>query len=308
MEDFLFYSPDAGDKYVEHIHACKTEPYVVSTDHQIYTIADTLGYGEALFIDGEIQSTIADEALYHVPFVHGAAALMSASPKRVLVIGGGEGCVARELLKYHTIESILQVDWDVDLVNYFRSSVGIHWNGGAYDDPRVTVVHEDVFKADVIYRGTYDLILVDLCDPNDDTLAMIKTLIVRLFGVLEKGGCLLMNGGAVLPSCLDPYNTNYSVDLVRFMDGVEKPWTGGSVFSYKIYVPSYMEPWCLIGFGGYSTIGDWSKEFIDVRDVRDWMNYEKIYDPFFGSVNSAFHRNSSSRASELSDRICEYGC
>ena len=287
---------DTGEKEVHHLHKCRSEPKTHKTSKQSFTIADTLRFGEALFIDGAIQSTRADEGLYHSPLVHGSAAFLNCSPRNVLVIGGGEGCIVRELLRYGTIKSITQVDWDVELVDYFRNGDGISWNGGVYEDPRVKLVHEDVFETESIYKSSYDLIIVDLCDPSKDTIDLIKTLIVRLFGVLEEGGGLIMNGGEVLPICL--YNRCYSEELVRFMDGF-----GSGTFAYKIYVPSYMEPWCLIGYSKKSTVGSWS--LTDRRSIDDWLHFGPDYDPYFTYVNSQFHRQGGSRSGSSEEL---YGC
>ena len=149
-----YYVTDLGDKHVVHTHRCKSEPRKYITKKQTFIIADTLGFGESLFIDDELQSTMADEAIYHSALVHGAAAACrfeSGGPKNVLIIGGGEGCTIREVLKYSTIESVDQVDWDEELVTYFRATDGGRkWNGGAYEDPRVRVSFEDVLRRPTI--------------------------------------------------------------------------------------------------------------------------------------------------------------
>ena len=144
---------DAGDPHIRHIHYALEEPIVIKTPLQTAVIANTVDYGPALFIGDDtehlaIQSTLADEALYHRPFVHGAAALCANSPRSALIIGGGEGSMARELLKYNTIELIDQIDWDVDLINYFKQpTVAALWNGGAYEDPRLRIHVEDAFTS-----------------------------------------------------------------------------------------------------------------------------------------------------------------
>lgn len=281
---------DSGDKHVKHNHVCTEKPENYKTEKQEFTIAKTIGFGEALFIDGAIQSSLRDEMLYHKPLVHGSAAFLTRSPSNVLVIGGGEGCVLRELIKYESIETITQIDWDVELVHYFRSGPGVKWNGGAYNDPRVHVVHEDVFSTEETHGKKYDLILVDLCDPDDSSINMVKTLIVRLLGCLEEGGVFLMNGGAVLPSCIG-VEGNWSVDLLKFLYESGK----GSVFSYKIFVPSYMEPWCLIGISSSNTIGNWSRDYVSKRDISDWMSYGSEYDESFICANDAFSQNESSQ-------------
>lgn len=278
---------DRGEKETHHVHMCSAAPRTHKTAKQEFTIANTVRFGEALFIDGAIQSTVADEGLYHTPLVHGSAAFLARGPRNVLVIGGGEGCVARELLRYDTIECITQIDWDAELIDYFKSGAGRMWNGGTYDDARLKVVHEDVFETRALDGGTrYDLIIVDLCDPDEESIGLLKSLIVRLLACLEPDGVLIANGGIVLPSCVGG-EESYARELMEYLEGL-----GGerNVFSYKVYVPSYMAPWCLIGLAGRNTIGDWSRRFISGSDVRAWMTYDRSYDEAFERVNDAFMR------------------
>ena len=301
---------DTGEADVHHIHRCLQPPKTFKTAKQTVSIVQTSRFGEALFIDGAIQSTRTDEALYHVPLVHGASAFLENPPRNVLIIGGGEGCVARELLKYNTIESITQVDWDVELVDYFRRGPGRSWNGGVYDDPRVRVIHDDIFtEANAIYTQSYDLILVDLCDPDGESIGMLKALIVRLFGLLVDGGVFLMNAGAVMPKVVASDDSIYAAELLNYAGSLGSA-RDYKAFSYKIYVPSYMAPWCLVGLARGNTIGDWVGGH-DV-DVSAWMTYDRSYDPVFQSVNAEFmrYRGSvapSASASELMS-AGEWGC
>lgn len=280
---------DTGEKDVHHVHMCKGEPRTYKTDKQEFTIVDTVRFGEALFIDGAIQSTVADEALYHCPLVHGSAAFLEAGPRHALVIGGGEGCVARELLRYDTIENITQIDWDEDLVGYFKAE-GRHWNGGAYEDARVEVIHEDVFSTQALEETKrYDLIIMDLCDPDAGSIGLIKSLIVRLLGCLADGGVFIGNAGVVLPECISASagaEDMYAGELLKYM-GTVGP-VDYHVFSYKVYVPSYMAPWCLIGLAPRNTIGDWVRPFICATDVRDLMNYDRSYNAVFRETNEDF--------------------
>jgi spermidine synthase len=98
--------------------------------------------GTMLFIDGQHQSTLEDEYMYHETFVH---RLMWHLPsrKRVLILGGAEGCLAREVLRWNDVEEVVQVDWDKSLVDFFRQPEQAQWNNGIYEDRRLTVVHED---------------------------------------------------------------------------------------------------------------------------------------------------------------------
>ena len=122
--------------------------------------------GTMLFIDDQHQSTLEDEYIYHETFVH---SLMWRLPsrKRVLLLGGAEGCLAREVLRWHNVETVVQVDWDKSLVDFFRLPEQAEWNHGVYEDPRLTVVHEDAQVWLNHYSGEpFDAIFIDLLDPS----------------------------------------------------------------------------------------------------------------------------------------------
>ncbi|MBI5570643.1 MAG: polyamine aminopropyltransferase [Desulfomonile tiedjei] len=128
-----------------------------------------------LFIDGALQFSSVDEHRYHEALVHPA---MAASPaaKRVLILGGGDGMAAREVLKYRQIERIDLVDLDREMVELFRDRpmlAGL--SGGALSDPRVTVHVADAGKFLELSADVWDLIVIDLPDPNNLSLARLYT-------------------------------------------------------------------------------------------------------------------------------------
>ena len=126
---------------------------------QKWILIDTVENDEMLFIDGQHQSSLTDEHYYHESFVH---TLMTGvqNPKRVLLLGGAEGCLAREVLRYGQVEVVDQVDWDCTLVDHFRGA-GIHWNADAYADPRVHVYCEEALGWLEKCTHTNDVIFVD---------------------------------------------------------------------------------------------------------------------------------------------------
>jgi len=131
-----------------------------------------------LFIDGELQFRSVDERLYHDALVSRAVALLPEGA-RVLVMGGGDGLAARDLLRSPRVGTITIVDWDRAVTRLFRDTAGLSTlNGGALRDPRVSTVHRDVRS---VFRdgGTpFDLVLGDLVDPSaagNDTAALYST-------------------------------------------------------------------------------------------------------------------------------------
>ncbi|MFT3770903.1 MAG: hypothetical protein QM820_36250 [Minicystis sp.] len=97
-----------------------------------------------LFLDGELQLRTTDEQRYHDGLV-GPVLAASAHPRRVLVMGGGDGFAARDLLKHPSVERVLIVDWDPAVTRLFRCEPELSsLNEGALDDPRVELRHRDV--------------------------------------------------------------------------------------------------------------------------------------------------------------------
>jgi len=128
-----------------------------------------------LFIDGHLQFSSVDEHRYHEALVHPA---MSASPgaKRALILGGGDGMAARELLKYPEIESIDLVDLDAEMIRLFRERPFLAaLSDNALSNPKVRVHIEDAGKFLEHSSEAWDLIFLDLPDPNNLSLSRLYT-------------------------------------------------------------------------------------------------------------------------------------
>ncbi len=135
-----------------------------------------------LFIDGNVQFCSLDEYRYHEALVH---IPMSKALKKdkVLVLGGGDGLAVRELLKYENTEITL-VDLDEDMIELCRENPQIvALNEGALDSERLTVVNQDAYQFLENNEELYDVILVDLPDPNNDSLnKLYSNIFYRLCG------------------------------------------------------------------------------------------------------------------------------
>jgi hypothetical protein len=101
-------------------------------------------WGVACYMDGDIQSCELDEALYHESLVHPVMSSV-VRPKRVMIVGGGEGATAREVLKWPSVEHVDMYEWDEDVVRLFQMKYP-QWAKGAWDDPRLHLHFEDIFE------------------------------------------------------------------------------------------------------------------------------------------------------------------
>ena len=126
-----------------------------------------------LFLNGNLQFSSIDEYRYHEPLAHIPMAVFPRAEK-VLILGGGEGLLARELLKHDSIHEIIIVDLDPAISRLAREHTLIRKvNGNSLDDPRVTVLHEDAYNYLKDHPDLHDLIIADLPDPNNTNLARL---------------------------------------------------------------------------------------------------------------------------------------
>ena len=143
-----------------------------------------------LFLNGNLQFSSRDEYRYHEALVHPALAAVP-EPRRVLVLGGGDGLALREILKYPSVESITLVDLDPEVTALFaRSRFLSALNGGAFSSPKVHVVNADAFVWLQGDRGTFDAVVVDFPDPSNYSIGKLfsTTFYRRLNAVLAPDG------------------------------------------------------------------------------------------------------------------------
>ena len=126
-----------------------------------------------LFLNGHLQFSSRDEYRYHEALVHPALATHP-SPRRVLILGGGDGLAAREILRYPTVTSVTLVDLDAEMTRLFTGNPLLRdLNGGALEDPRVRVVNADAFIWLQGSHETFDVAIVDFPDPHNFSLGKL---------------------------------------------------------------------------------------------------------------------------------------
>ena len=134
------------------------------TAHQHIQVFDTVCNGRVLVLDGILQITDRDEASYSEMLAH-PPILEHGEVRRVLVVGGGDGAVAEEVLKQPRVEHVDLVEIDPRVVEVAREHLA-SVNHGVFDEPRLEVVHEDAFAfLECAASGSYDLVIADRPDP-----------------------------------------------------------------------------------------------------------------------------------------------
>jgi spermidine synthase len=132
--------------------------------YQNVEVHDTRSFGKLFRLDGHFMTSEKDEFFYHENLVH-IAAMAHPAPETALIIGGGDGGSAEELLKYPTMRSVTLVEIDLAVIDIARKYfAGVH--RGALADPRLTLKVEDGQAFVRNATETWDLIVLDLTDPG----------------------------------------------------------------------------------------------------------------------------------------------
>lgn len=152
------------------------DPVVFSEQTAYQKIVLTREQGDTrLYLDGQLQFSSSDEHRYHEILVHPTMAA-AARHDRVLVLGGGDGLAVRELLKYQDLGRVTLVDLDPAMTETARTNhLLTDLNKRSLDDPRVDIVNQDAFQFLEKADGFYDVIIIDLPDPNNESLNKLYT-------------------------------------------------------------------------------------------------------------------------------------
>ncbi len=152
------------------------DPVVYSTQSQYQRIVVTRNpHKFQLYLNGKLQFDSFDEYRYHEALVH-PAMLLADSPKRALVLGGGDGLAAREILKHPSIESVTLVDLDPEMTALSdRFPPLARLNRNSLQDHRVTVINQDAMNWLEDVRESFDVVIIDFPDPNNFSLGKLYT-------------------------------------------------------------------------------------------------------------------------------------
>jgi len=209
--------------------------YSGKTEYQSVDIIETDTLGTSLILDGKTQSTSVDEYIYHESLVHPAMILHS-HPRRVFIGGGGEGATLREVLNHRSLESVVMVDLDREVVNLCRKYLPKHSNG-SFDDNRVKLIHNDAREYLFNSNDLFDVIILDLVDPLEKGTAY--TLYTKEFYAIARnrlnaGGILVTQSG---PSGLLNYKECFSPIYRTLMTIFPE------VHPYNIHIPAFGTMW-----------------------------------------------------------------
>jgi spermidine synthase len=150
-----------------HAHAVEESFYAGRTSFQSVAVLRTAVFGKMLVLDGDTQSSQADEKIYHEALVHPAMASVS-DRSEVLILGGGEGATLRDVLRDPLVRRCTMVDIDGDVVELSKKYLP-EWSDGAFDDPRARVIIGDALRFIKEDGDRYGVVISDLTEPLPDS-------------------------------------------------------------------------------------------------------------------------------------------
>lgn len=209
---------------------------------QDYLVVDTEAFGRVLLLDGQIQSCELDEAVYHESLV-GPAMVAHPEPRRIAVLGGGEGAILREVLRHPSVESVVMVDIDGEVVEACKASLE-PFHRGAFDDPRVALHAADARAWLEERRGAaFDVVVVDLTEPLAGAAScrlFTREFYELLRGFLAPSAVVSLQAGPVRPNMAWAYGRVINT-LAAVFDRVAP---------YTAWVTSFFEEWGFALAGG----------------------------------------------------------
>lgn len=205
----------------------------LQTPYQKLELLQTPQFGKVLRLDDCFMTSEGEEFFYHEALVH-PAAMSHPAPRKALILGGGDGGAAEELLKHPSIERVVLAELDEAVVQFSRQHLqSVH--RGALDDPRVEVCIGDGLALMDASDERFDLALMDLTDPDTPASALYAPdSLARMKRVLAPGGALVLHLGSPV------FHGPQVAELVRSLRQ-----QFAVVRCYGLYIPLYGAYWGL---------------------------------------------------------------
>ncbi len=205
------------------------------TGYQRVEVVRSEIYGRSLLLDGKTQSTERDEHIYHETLAH-PPLLLHPNPQTVFIGGGGEGGTLREALTHRTVQNVVMVDLDRQVVQLCREHLPQH-HQGAFEDERATLLHDDARQFLESDSRQYDVMIMDLVDPLEGGPAYLLYT-EEFYNIararLKPGGILVTQSGpAGYLSLRECFTTIYNT-LDSIFD---------HTLPYQAHVPSFITLW-----------------------------------------------------------------
>jgi len=260
---------DIVSEHFVQLHRIEEVLYAGQTKFQSAQIIRSSSFGICLVLDGKIQSSEADEFIYHEALVQ-PAMITHPCPEAVFIAGGGEGATLREALRHKTVKRAVMVDIDEEVVALSKKYLPEH-SRGAFEDSRTELHHVDARDYLAKSNDKFDIIVIDLPDPIEEGPAYL--LYTREFyqivrdKLTDNGLIVVQAGSASLTELLNFTAVNNTLKSVFPI-----------VSQYKADMPCFGGPWgfCLASLNPDPTL--LSPDEVDNRIAARSLTGLKLYD------------------------------
>ncbi len=187
--------------------------YDSGTGHQRLRVFENARFGRVLTLDGIVQTTEGDEFIYHEMLAH-VPILAHGAARRVLIIGGGDGGMAREVLRHRSVEHVTMVEIDAGVIEFAKQYLP-NLSAGAFDDPRLDLVIADGAAYVAEAGDRFDVIIVDSTDPiGPGEVLFTDTFYGHARKRLAEGGILVTQNGVPFLQAEELRNTLRALDTL----------------------------------------------------------------------------------------------
>lgn len=200
-----------------------------------YLFFESKMHGTCISLDGDIQSCESDEKIYHEALVH-PAMLSHVNPKTVLIMGGGEGATAREVLAHKSVEKVVMVDIDKEFVELCKEYIPT-WGESAFSDERLEVLYMDINEYLATCKEKFDIVIGDLIDVDDWDSPAAFLYGEGLYRTLKP----LLNPNAIIATQGGALDTQESQNHKHIRETLGRVFN--DVRSYGVIVPSFYHLW-----------------------------------------------------------------
>ena len=203
--------------------------YDVQSDYQRVAVYNTQAYGNMLTLDGMVMTTEVDEYVYHEMISH-VPLLTHPDPKRVLIIGGGDGGTAREVLKHKQLEEVVMVEIDDKVIE--ASKLHLPSISQSLDDPKLNLIVDDGIKyVNEAADGSFDLVIVDSTDPVGPAEGLFSVDFYKeVYRILSDDGIMITQSES------PRFNSKVFKEIYQTYRGI---FGQDKVHCYLAYIPTY---------------------------------------------------------------------
>lgn len=228
-----------------------------------------------LFLDGNLQFSSVDEYRYHEALVH-VPFLYTPKHNRVLILGGGDGLAVREILKYDDVKEIVLVDIDPEMTKLCSENEEIKkLNGNSLSSEKLKVINEDAYKFVQENNDKFDVIIIDLPDPNNETLNKLYT---NVFYNYIKAN--LTDTGVAVTQSTSPYYAKKSFWCINKTAKTQFE----NVIPYHLQVPTFGE-W------GFNLMFNGERKMQELNVPTKYLTKENIGSLFIFGADEQFDLN-----------------